>query len=238
MMSEVLKARLPLTAAAALGVFVTGSSLLVSAPAVAVTATAPTAPCVTPDGALRTFSISSDHVGAISCYAAGEGNDLNTSPDPFAGYSMLDVINLPKDATGNIPNDAVSGEIGNGSLSLTYNPGASSDGTVSFASSLLNTWNTFLISFKTGVGQRNPDWAAFLISGPYAAAVAQIVASYNINPDNQGGGLSHVSLWGRMAPPGGNGTETPLPGALVLFATGLAGAGVIRWRRQRAAPQS
>ena len=81
----------------------------------------------------------------------------------------------------------------------------------------------FVIGLKSGEGRLNPDWAAFLLPA------GVLFGSWSISGSQE---LSHAVLYG-------NPTHTPLPGALVLMGTALAGSyGIGKWRRRRSSSRA
>jgi len=64
---------------------------------------------------------------------------------------------------------------------------------------------------------------------PNDAVTAQIINVFDLD----GGGGPHVDICCDLEPLSGPPSETPLPGAVPLFATVLAGIGLLVWRRSR-----
>lgn len=163
---------------------------------------------------------------ASSCFADGNGpNDVNGSAGQDViiplGYLVLD------------KNDDTTTGLLNGALTITN--GVSSG---SFSISAPG-YTDLILALKTGGndkgqgnGTHDPVWAAFLLgalSGTWAI----------FDPIKN---LSHAVLYGHACPPSGCGNNqdppppaVPLPGAVWLMGTLLAGsAGISRWRKRRA----
>ena len=123
-----------------------------------------------------------------------------------------DVINNLGYVTLDKSNDPTSGALP-GSLTAP-----TSGGFVGSFSFNAPGYASFVIALKSGENFLNPDWAAFLLPAGIVSGVWAIV----------GGLLSHAILYGVPTP-------TPLPGAVVLMGSVLAGSyGVGWWRRRRA----
>ena len=105
-----------------------------------------------------------------------------------------------------------------GELTITSGAGTAS-GTFTITQALLDSTDNLALGFKSGEGQFDPDWAVFLLS----ATVAAGVYTFSIDP-TIAGGLSHIVIYGN---------PVPLPGALLLMGTVLAGGVGYRKLRNR-----
>jgi hypothetical protein len=139
---------------------------------------------------------------AAVCLASGAGNiSGNNDAINALGYVTLDKSD-----------DTTSGVL-NGALTFTP-PTSGQSGTFSINAP---GYSSFVLALKSGEGQLNPDWAAFLLPAGILSGAWAIL--------NGNQALSHANLYGLPTP-------TPLPGALVLMGTVLAGSyGFGRWRR-------
>ncbi len=152
----------------------------------------------------REFSVTTDP-GTATCILYGAGN-LNGNNDPV---NQLAPGYLTLDKSG----DLVSGVLP-GSLTATP-PTSGLSGTFSFSAP---GYTDFIIAFKTGVGQLEPDWAAFLLP------LGVTSGSWSISGQQE---LSHALLYGRQA-------VVPLPAAAWLLLSGAAGLGLLARRRRPA----
>jgi hypothetical protein len=152
----------------------------------------------------RVFSITAPDATSPACHSFGEGNE---SIADFPGSTFLAKVE---------GNDGTSG-------ALTVTGIEALSGTWSINATLLSAYSSFLLVFKSGEGTLNPDWAAFSL-----ANIGGIISgTWAILTGTQS--LSHVSLYGIIGP-----ALVPLPGALLLFGSVLAGgAGFAGWRRRR-----
>ena len=143
-----------------------------------------------------------------SCHSYGPGNDFNPGGVP-AGYTLIE-----KDEA----NSAA------GFLTLT-GVGATS-GTWGVQNVTLFT--NLILLLKSGEGQSDPDWAAFLLNGA-TGGTWQIVS-----PTTGQQSLSHASLYGIPRDPQ-NPPVVPLPGPVWMLLATLASLGIYGWYRRRVA---
>ena len=96
-------------------------------------------------------------------------------------------------------------------------PGPS--GTFSFDSNYWNTFSDLFIGFKFGTGNKPDEWFVYELKDDISSGDWSF-----INAFGKGGGLSHVTLYGKGTPD----NQVPEPGVLALLALGLLAAGVAR----------
>jgi hypothetical protein len=99
---------------------------------------------------------------------------------------------------------------------MTVTPPTSGlSGTFSLTASLLSGFTDFVIAFKTGQGNLNPDWAAFKLPAGVTSGTWTISGSQ---------ALSHANLYGKVS-------AIPLPAAGVLLLTLACGFGILKHRQ-------
>jgi hypothetical protein len=140
----------------------------------------------------REFSL--DTTPASSCLTYGAGN-INGSGDAInaLGYTTLDKSD-----------DNTTGAL-EGALSITGSGGLGGTFTISPAAL---AFGPLVIAFKSGEGQLDPDWAAFLLPA------GVLTGTWSISGQQA---LSHASLYGGENPP----TQTPEPMSALLLGSGL-----------------
>lgn len=156
---------------------------------------------------------------AATCIASGPGN-INANADAInlLGYVSIDKSDNTDDYVG------VDGELsvtGTGALS----------GSFSFTAPA--GYFNFVLGLKSGNGPLDPDWVAFLLPAGILSGTWEILTGSQ--------SLSHANLYAQLCPRGGCGNNqdppgpVPLPGAVWLMGTVLAGsAGIRRWRNRKA----
>jgi hypothetical protein len=174
--------------------------------------------------ALVTLLLSATAAGAATCpdpaVSGSRVFTLTTSPDSSCLASAPGNLNGNNDSVNQLgyvtldkSDDTTSGAL-NGSLTFTP-PNSGLSGSFSINAP---GYTSFVLALKSGEGQLNPDWAAFLLpsgvlSGTWAISGAQQ--------------LSHAVLYGIAA--------VPLPGALSLLLMALGGLGLLTRRKSLAA---
>jgi hypothetical protein len=148
----------------------------------------------------REFTLSTDP-GTVVCLAFGPGN-INGNNDAInqLGYVTLDKTDDGTDGLFPTLLDATPGTSGlSGTFSFTAPAG----------------WQNFVIALKSGNGQLDPDWAAFLLPAGVTSG------TWTISGKQQ---LSHINLYAQVV---------PTPPAIWLFSSAV---GTLVWwgRRRRA----
>ena len=150
------------------------------------------------------------------CVTGSGPNDINgNAQDVFlnAGWTFLDKDQNPDTGTGAIPES-----------SLTITGMGTSSAHFDIASSVWSTFTEIASGFK--VGNTDPNWAVFYL--PYLT----LSGDWSTVPTSGGGGLSHVSLYGKQGstpPP----PAVPEPASLLLLGSGLA-ATAAKLRKRKA----
>jgi hypothetical protein len=160
----------------------------------------------TPQITDREFSITTS--AGATCIGSSSGN-INGNGDAINALGYV-TIDKSDNATVYVGADGELTLTGAGTLS----------GTFSFSPPA--GYQKFVLAFKSGQGNLDPDWVAFLLPA------GVLSGSWNILSGTQE--LSHANLYGIAGV-----AQTPIPGALWLMGSVLAGwLGVGRWRQSRA----
>jgi hypothetical protein len=153
----------------------------------------------------------------IGCVTGSGPNDINGSAaqDIFvqAGWTFLDKDQNP---------DAAAGAIPDGSFTVSSFGGSTAH--FDITQSVWQTFTEIAIGFK--VGNTAPTWAVFYL--PYLT----LSGDWSTVPTSHGGGLSHVTLYGKPGTPPPP-PAVPEPASLLLLGTGLA-ATAAKLRRRKA----
>lgn len=153
----------------------------------------------------RTFSVTA--VTVVKCLAKGTGN--------ISGNG--DIINQLGYVTLDKSDDSTTGLL-EGSLTGSPSLTAGLSGSFNIAASVYAMYTDIVIAFKSGQGQYDPDWAAFLLVDNTTSGTWSITGSQ---------ALSHVNLYGKRR------TQVPEPHALALVGLALLAAVAAGRRRSR-----
>lgn len=185
-------------------------------------------------GADRSISLTSA-TATTSCYAYGMGNvNGNIDHDPILngksmggntftlapGSSVISSLTLldKSDASGEVKDGALTGTLSGG----TEEPGKNGNLFGTFTLGDVSGYSSLIIALKVG-NSGEPGWAAFKVA---SAGVFDFLVS-----PKQGGGLSHVNVYGiEDAVP----APVPLPASALLLLGGIGGIAALR-RRKKAA---
>ena len=142
--------------------------------------------------------------------ATSMGTATKSTTSTFDGATFLTVDKSDTDDTF----VGVDGEI-----TITGDPNSGH-----FTLALPAGYKNFILALKSGSGQLDPDWVAFLL------APGTTEGDWTISSQ----GFSHAILYAQLSTENEKVSENPIPGALWLFGTVIAGgAGYSRWRKKR-----
>lgn len=160
------------------------------------------------DNTDREFSLTTDV--ASTCLAYG--------PDNINGNN--DVINALGYLTLDKSDDTTSGLLA--PSTLTVITGSLVEGLSGSFSISAPGFIDLVLAFKTGTGDLDPDWAAFLL------APGTTIVSWFISGQQE---LSHIVLYGKVDP-NSNNPVVPLPAGILLLISALGGLGFLsRFRK-------
>lgn len=166
-------------------------------------------------GAPVSYSLTSGS-GTVSCWGYGDGNLAGVNGNP--NLVTVQPLGVP-DGTNPLTAAGYTylGDLG--VLPGTTLTGLGGDGPGTWSFTALASLD-YVLTLKAGTGNQSYEWAAFLLTELVPGLISgswDVIAS-------QAGGLSFVGLY--SAP-----TPVPLPGALFLFGSVLAGLlGIRKWR--------
>jgi hypothetical protein len=173
---------------------------LIACAAVGTAQAAPISCPGTPSTTDREFILTvTSATGTASCFDFGPGN-LEGPDDEITdqGYVFLD-----KENEGGNPEE--------GWLDITGIN--STSGTFTISGDAWDAYSSLIIAFKSGAGQLDPDWAAFLLTPEVLSGTWSITGSQS---------LSHANLYGANpnSPPPPP-PVVPEPASMLLLGTGL-----------------
>lgn len=184
-------------------------------------------------GADRSISLTSA-TATTACYAYGLGNvNGNISQDPILngmtmGGNTFTLVSGPvissltlldkSDASGEVKDGALTGTLSGG----TEEPGKNGNLFGTFTLGDVSGYSSLIIALKVG-NSGDPGWASFKVA---SAGVFDFLVS-----PKQGGGLSHVNVYGieDVMP-----APVPLPAPALLLLGGLGSFAALRRRRKAA----
>ena len=154
---------------------------------------------------------------AASCLTSGSGN-INGNGDAINNFVDLGgLLTLDKSDT----DDTFVGV--DGEITITGGPNSGH-----FTLALPAGYKNFVLALKSGSGQLDPDWVAFLL------APGTTEGDWTISSQGFSHALLYAQLCTECSTEKENVSENPIPGALWLFGTVIAGgAGYSRWRKKR-----
>ena len=154
---------------------------------------------------------------AATCLTISGSGNINGNGDAINNFSFDGATFLTVDKSDT--DDTFVGV--DGEITITGDPNSGH-----FTLALPAGYKNFILALKSGSGQLDPDWVAFLL------APGTTEGDWTISSQ----GFSHAILYAQLSPENENVnvSENPIPGALWLFGTVIAGgAGYSRWRKKR-----
>jgi hypothetical protein len=156
--------------------------------------------CLNP--VLNHMEMDSDDVA--SCWDAGTGN-IGHGGDPFVG-GPWQIVTKSDDPS----------PLFNFGYTQTGQTSTESSGSWSLDPSFWNSYTDAAIGFKFGTGGNADEWFIYILNAGVTGG-----SWFFHNVGGQGGGLSHMVLYGQ-------GVSVPEPSTLALLGAGLLGFGVFR----------
>ena len=154
---------------------------------------------------------------AATCLSISGSGNINGNGDAINNFSFDGATFLTVDKS-----DTDNTFVGvDGEITITGDPNSGH-----FTLALPAGYKNFILALKSGSGTLDPDWVAFLL------APGTTEGDWTISSQ----GFSHAILYAQLSPANENVnvSENPIPGALWLFGTVIAGgAGYSRWRKKR-----
>lgn len=164
----------------------------------------------------REFSLTTTPGSTCIGYGVGNinGNPGGANPDPIFSLGLFPMGAVLLDKTDDGPDPI-------GSVVLTTT--GSTSGSFSIFVPTGFTLTNAVLGFKSGEGQLDPDWAAFLL--PLGVLSGSWAIDNSAATGNQA--LSHANLYGTLVP-----SVIPLPAGGLLLISALGGLAMLRRRKK------